>query len=115
MVFGLQFPPDATLRVPLTSALLVRHVLPVFGLYTFVAFLARTPGTRALRFVLIPITLPLAYHAAVSFQPSGGVSGYTWMDLGYCVCYFLCHFASSMILTSDHDSDYYDPYIHASR
>jgi hypothetical protein len=88
-MLGLQFPPVAEDRDLPTRATFIWRTLPVFVLYVFTAFLARTPGTRFIRMLLLPVTLLLAYRAAVTIHPSEGAPGYSWMDFGHCVSHLV--------------------------
>lgn len=78
------------LRVPPTSATLpfdiytlLTYVLPAFLSYYIVAVLAILPGTRMLRLAIWPLTVFLAFRAAVSVDFSGKNPQRTYINFGF--------------------------------
>jgi hypothetical protein len=82
---GFVFPPSSDERVHLTAGRLWTYVVPLLVLYYVTALLACTPNTRQIRLALFPITISLAYYAAVSLDPSGGDPLRKAVNFGYCV------------------------------
>jgi hypothetical protein len=81
----LRFPPQASDRVPITAALYAKHILPVYACYCITAVLVQQPQTRVHRSALLPVTLSLAWIAAVAFDLSGGDPRYNFLSFGQCV------------------------------
>lgn len=81
----LGFMPSPDDRVPITPALALRGLLPVYLIYYIVAVLAIKPDTLQFRLSLLPLGLILAFRAFTQYDVAAGNQNQKFQNFGHCV------------------------------
>lgn len=84
-VAELEFMPSPDDRVPITPALALRGLLPVYLIYYLMAVLAIKPDTLRFRLSLLPLGLILAFRAFTQYDVAAGNQNQKFQNFGHCV------------------------------